>query len=299
MEPSTEVAMKGRIVMVTGASDGIGKVTARELARKGAQVVMVCRNPQKAEAALAEVQTQSGNPSVELMLADLSSQSSIRALAKSFRERHDRLHVLVNNAGAIHQTRKMTDEGLEMTFATNHLGYFLLTELLLDVLKASAPARIVNVASTAHRRALRIPFDDLHAEKDFGPMKAYAESKLANILFTYELAKRLQGTRVTANCLHPGVVATGFGKADPGWFRIAVKLASVFFISAEKGAATSIYLASSPEVEGVTGKYFVRCAPASSSRASYDQAAAKRLWEVSERLTRSQPENTALAQPGA
>lgn len=275
--------MKGKLVMVTGANSGIGKVTARELAKRGAQVVAVCRDPARGEAAVADVRKESGGD-VELMLCDFASQRSIRELAEDFRQKHGRLDVLVNNAGSILGSRSLTEDGYETTFAVNHLGYFLLTRELLDLLVASAPSRIVNVASEAHRTG-HLDFDDLFASGRYSAMRAYGTSKLANICFTFELARRLEGRGVTANCLHPGVVATNFGASASSLFRFAVKAVQPFLLDADQGAATTIYLASSPDVEGVTGKYFIRKKVAKTSAEAADPAVARRLWEVSERLT--------------
>ena len=276
--------LQDKVVMVTGASDGIGKVTARALAEMGAHVVMVCRPSAKAEAARQEIAEATSPGAVELLTADLSSQAEIRAVAAEFRERHERLHVLCNNAGLYVPERRLTADGLELTFALDHLGYFLLTHELREVLAASAPARIVNVSSEAHRGA-RIDFDDLQGERKFSAFRAYGQAKLGNVLFTYELARRLEGTGVTVNCLHPGVVRTGFGRDSHGAMKVALKLISPFMASPDKGAETSIYLASSPEVQGATGQYFAKCKPKKSSPLSYDRAVAQRLWEVSEKLT--------------
>ena len=275
--------MHGKLVMVTGANSGIGKVTARELARRGAHVVAVCRDPARGEAAVAEIRRQTGG-TIELMVCDFASQRSIRDLADDFRHRHARLDVLVNNAGAILGTRSATEEGHETTFAVNHLGYFLLPRELTDVLVASRPARIVNVASEAHR-AGHLDFDDLSAARRWSPMRAYGTSKLANICFTLELARRLEGHGVTANCLHPGVVATSFGTTGSSLFRFAVKLVQPFLIDADKGAETTIHLACSADVEGLTGGYFIRKKPAKPSREARDPEVARRLWEASEALT--------------
>jgi NAD(P)-dependent dehydrogenase (short-subunit alcohol dehydrogenase family) len=296
---TASVDLSGKTCLVTGASNGIGKVTARELARMGAQVVVVARNPTRAEAAVAEIRRDSGSERVALMLADLSSQAEIRRLAAEFLAKHDALHVLVNNAGAMHTSRTLTVDGYETTFATNHLAYFLLTHLLLDCIKASArggsASRIVNVSSRAHQRST-LDFDDLNAERGYSIATAYGRSKLANVLFTYELARRLEGANVTANALHPGVVRTGFGKNSGGLLGNIVKVGisgvGLFFIGPDKGAETSVYLASSPEVEGVTGKYFARSREAPSSDASHDREAARRLWEISEQLC-------GLARPAA
>ena len=278
---SDNTSMSGKTCLVTGANSGIGKVTATELARLGAHVVMVCRDRARGEAALAEIKQGTGNDQVELMLCDLSSQADIRRFADEFKATHDRLDVLVNNAGVYLRKRETTVAGIEMTFAVNHLAYFLLTNLLLDLLKQSAPSRIVSVSSDAHKHG-HINFDDLHGEKSYSGVKAYCHSKLANILFTRELAKRLAGTRVTANCLLPGAVATGIFRALPKPIEAIIKLLT---ISPKKGAQTSVYLASSPAVAEVTGKYFVRSAEARPSAEAQDDSVAARLWAESARLT--------------
>jgi NAD(P)-dependent dehydrogenase (short-subunit alcohol dehydrogenase family) len=279
MDPTT-TSIHGKVCLVTGATSGVGLVTARELAQQGAHVVLVGRNREKCAAAVKQIQVQTGSHKVEALLADLSSQQQVRDLARQFRERHKRLDVLVNNAGGIWMTRQETVDGLEMTFAVNHLAYFHLTLLLLDLLKTSAPARIVNVASRAHTGAA-LDFDDLLSKRHYRGWQAYARSKLANLLFTYELARRIAGTGVTANALHPGFVATGFG-AGTGWRGLLLRLgARLYAISPEQGARTVVYLAASPEVAGVNGKYFFKQQAVPSSPASYDEAAAKRLWQVS------------------
>ena len=279
-----KVDMSGKVCLVTGANSGIGKETAEGLARMGATLVMVCRDRERGQAALEEIKSKSGSRSVELMICDLASQAQIRKLAEEFKQKHNRLDVLVNNAGLVLTRRTMTEDGLETTFAVNHLGYFLLTNLLLDLIKQSAPARIVNVASTAHRSAT-IDFNDLQEERSYGTMRAYGQSKLANILFTYELARRLEGSGVTVNCLHPGIIGTNIFRAAPGILSVAAKL---IFKSPKKGAETSIYLATSPEVAQVTGKYFDDKRVVSSSPESYDTAVAERLWQVSEQMTKLQ-----------
>ena len=281
-----EQRLQGKICMVTGATGGIGEITARELARQGAQVIVVGRNRDKCVATVNQVKQATGNGQVEFMLADLASQSEIHQLAAAFKQQHKRLDVLINNAGALFMTRQETVDGIEMTFALNHLNYFLLTHLLLDVLKSSAPARIINVASDAHQGSA-IDFDDLQGRKKYRGFTAYGRSKLANILFTYELARRLADTGVTANTLHPGFVASNFA-TNNGWFydKIFRQLAKLIAISPEAGARTPVYLASSPAVAGVTGKYFVKQKAIPSSPASYDEAAAKRLWQASAALTR-------------
>lgn len=274
--------MAGKTVLVTGANSGIGKVTARELAKMGADVVMVARSRERGEKALDDVQKASGNSHVTLMLADLSSQQSTRELAEKFRAEHDRLDVLVNNAGAFFANRSESVDGYEMTFALNHMGYFLLTDLLLDMLKASAPARIVNVASDAHRVG-PVDFDDLQRKKEYSGMQVYGQSKMMNILFTNELARRLQGSGVTANSLHPGFVRSNFGRRNNGIIgSLLMPLVQLFAINNDKGAETQIYLASSPAVEGVTGKYFDKSRPKETHPFAQDVMAQKRLWEVSE-----------------
>ncbi len=276
--------MGEKVCLITGATSGIGKATAMGLANMGASVVMVGRDRGRGEAVMAEIKDKSGNASVDLMLADVSSQEEIRRLADEFKEAYPRLDVLINNAGVFRSERITTADGIEMTFAVNHLAYFLLTNLLLDVLKASAPSRIVNVSSGDHSNAI-IDFDDLQGENGYKGAKAYSQSKLATVLFTYELARRLEGTGVTANCLHPGVVGTNLGSGVSGVFGFMVRALTPLMLSPEKGAETSIYLASSPEVEGVSGRYFVKKAEARSSDKSYDKRLARRLWEVSAELT--------------
>jgi NAD(P)-dependent dehydrogenase (short-subunit alcohol dehydrogenase family) len=289
-----ETSMKGRTVLVTGASGGIGLVTAAELARMSASVTMVARDRAKGEAALAEAKQRSASDDIEIMYADLSSLAEVRALAKEFAAKHDALHVLVNNAGAMHERRQETADGFEMTLGVNHLAHFLLTELLLDMLKASArpgsAARIVNVSSHAHYGGW-IVFDDLQLKRLYIPMFAYAQSKLANVLHTYELARGLEGTGVTANALHPGVVSTNFGKGGGGPMASFIEMAQTvtpwLLITPERGAETSIYLASSAEVEGVSGRYFDSKRSVPSSFISYDRRTQERLREVSEELVGS------------
>jgi NAD(P)-dependent dehydrogenase (short-subunit alcohol dehydrogenase family) len=277
-------SLSGQVCMVTGAASGIGAVTARALAQCGAAVVLVDRDAERGAATANQIKQQTGNPAVEFTRADLSAQKEIRRLVQQFKDRYRRLDVLVNNAGAIFARRQESVDGIEMTFALNYLGYFLLTNLLLDTLKASAPARIVNVSSRSHARA-QIDFDDPQSRSGYHGLQAYAHSKLAIVLFTYELARRLEGTGVTANALHPGLVATDFGMHHGGGLGLAMRLFRSTFISPEQGARTSIYLATSPEVEGVTGKYFVNRKAVPSSPASYDADTARRLWQVSAAYT--------------
>ena len=280
-----EANLEGRTCLVTGATSGVGEETAVGLARCGARVILVARNRERGEASVARVKTKTGNPAVELLLADLASQEEIRELAGQVRERCPALHVLVNNAAVIHLSRETTVDGFETTFAVNHLAYFLLTRLLLDRLVESRPARIVNVASGGHKHG-KLDFDDLQSERRYSWMRVYGTSKLANVLFTYELARRLEGTGVTANCLHPGAVSTGLGMNNGRLGRIVVPLLRPFFLTPEAGARTSIYLASADEVENVSGRYFVKCKPEASSPDSYDEALARRLWEKSSQLVR-------------
>jgi NAD(P)-dependent dehydrogenase (short-subunit alcohol dehydrogenase family) len=280
--------MGGRVCLVTGANSGIGKATVLGLARMGATVVLVCRNQPAGQAAIDHVVTETSNPHVALLLADLSSQASIRQLVQDFRSRYSRLHVLVNNAGVAPTERSLTADGIETTLAVNYLAPFLLTNLLVDVLQASAPARVVNVAGDFHRKAT-IQFDDLMFEQTYSGIRANNQAKLALVLFTYELARRLQGSRVTVNCLHPGAVATDAPLKDPNLSsrsRLLYKLVRVFFLSPTRGAATSIYLASSRDVEGVTGRYFIKQSAVQSSPESYDEEVSARLWKVSAELTR-------------
>ena len=279
----TENHLEGKICLVTGSTSGIGKVTARELAKQGATVVLVSRTRAKGEATQAEITQATGNPHVELLVADLSLLADVRRLASEFQHTNSHLHLLVNNAGCAYPTRTLTSEGLEATLVVNYLAPFLLTELLLDRLKASAPARIVNVSSAQHANA-HIDFDNLQGEKKYGNLSTYNQAKLAVLLWTYELARRLEGTGVTVNALHPGITATNFPSGMTGVLAWGMKLSKPFLLTPEKGAQTTLYLATSPEVEGVTGKYFVKSHETTSSNDSYDQTVGARLWEVTEQL---------------
>jgi len=275
--------MAGRVCLVTGANSGIGKVTAEKLAEMGARVALLCRSKEKGEEAMAEISQKTGSKDLELMVADLASFESIRGFANDFCGGHDALHVLVNNAGLARPRRSVTPDGYETTFQVNYLSPFLLTNLVLDLLKRSAPSRVVNVSSVSHFSG-RMKMDDLQLEKGYGSMKAYSQSKLALVLFTYELARRLDGTGVTANCLHPGGVATNIWGNSLGPFAFMSSVVKLFLISPEEGAETSVYLASSPQVEGVTGRYFEKKLEKHSSPESYDQALAGRLWEASTKM---------------
>ncbi len=280
MKQTHSGVMAGRTVLVTGGSGGIGKATALGLARMGAHVAITGRDPERTEATAAEIRAEGGGQ-VDVFVADLSSQSEVRRLADDALQRLPRIHVLVNNVGGYWNTRHLTADGLERTFAVNHLASFLLTNLLLDRLKQSAPARVVTVAS--HAQAMgRIDFDDLQGELSYSGGRAYNQSKLANVLFTYELARRLQATSVTANALHPGVVRTSFGAEDPAVVqRLFIPFLMHFMKTPAQGAATSIYLASALDVEQVSGRYFADNKPKRSSERSYDEAAAARLWQRS------------------
>jgi NAD(P)-dependent dehydrogenase (short-subunit alcohol dehydrogenase family) len=277
--------IEGKQVLITGASRGIGKATAIGLAKLGANLSLLVRSRDLGEKVVEEIRALGKSVKVDLFIADLSSMKDIRRVAKEYREKHDRLDVLVNNAGAINMEREKTVDGYERTFATNHLGYFLLTEELLDLLKKSAPARIVNVASEAHRQG-KIDFEDpMYEKRSYGGFSAYGQSKLANILFTRELARKLEGTNVTANSLHPGVIASGFGRNNKGVFGwIMRNVAGPFLGDEESGARTSVYLASSPDAEGKTGLYWKSSHEATPTKAGRDDDVAKRLWELSEKL---------------
>jgi NAD(P)-dependent dehydrogenase (short-subunit alcohol dehydrogenase family) len=276
--------MKNKICLITGATSGIGQATAMALARQGATVIVAGRDEERCQSTVAHIQQETGNFHVDYLLGDLSVQAQVRTMAENFESRYQRLDVLVNNAGAINLFRQVSADGIEMTFAVNHLAYFLLTELLLDTLKASAPARVVNVASNSHY-GQHLDFDNLELKRGYNPMRAYGRSKLCNLYFTYELARRLEGTGVTVNAMHPGFVATNMA-ANNGWLvRLFLPLVHRNSLTPEQGASTAVYLASSPDVEGVTGKYFVREREVESDSISYDESVARRLWEVSEKLT--------------
>lgn len=276
--------MKGKTVAITGASSGIGLETARALAGKGARVVMVVRSEQRGQAAIESIRKSAPDAQLELVLADLYSLAEVRKAGAALRERCERLDVLVNNAGLIHNTRELTVDGFEKTFALNHLAAFLLTYEVRELLAASAPARVVTVASYGHTFA-RFEWDDLATMTKWkGETAVYGASKLCNIWFAKEAARRFVGTGVTSNALHPGAVASNFGASGSWLFKYGTKIAKPFLLTSEEGARTSVYLASSPEVEGVTGEYFQKCKIKQPSSRARDEASARRLWELSERL---------------
>jgi NAD(P)-dependent dehydrogenase (short-subunit alcohol dehydrogenase family) len=277
--------MDGKIVLITGANSGVGFATARKLAELGASIVMVCRDSIRGNAARNDIAKVATDSPPMLLLCDLSSQSSIRELGNEIHSRFSRIDVLVNNAAAMFSTRQLTDDGIEKTFAINHLAPFLLTNLLLDLVRAAPAGRILTVSSESHSGALE--FDNLQGERHYNFFGAYNRSKLANILFTYELAHRLKGTGTTANCLSPGPTVTSFGSnltGLPALFPAVMKKIPFLLRSPEKGAETSIYLASSPEVAGVTGKFFLRCRESRSRKITYRAEVAAQLWQVSEQL---------------
>jgi len=277
------MSMEGKVCIITGANSGIGKATAIGLAKMNATLVMLCRDKERGESAQKEIIELTGNNNVDLILCDLSSQKEIRNFAIEFKKKYNNLHILINNAGVMLSKRALSVEGFEMNFAVNHLAPFLLTNLLLDMLKKSAPSRIVNVGSAAHRMG-KIDFEDLQRENKKGrPMGLYGNSKLAMILVSYELSRKLEGSNVTVNVLHPGLINTNLGRDRSSTSK---GFASKFFKSPEIGAETSIFLATSPEVEGITGKYFTKKKEKDSSKKSYNEEYAKRLWEISLDLTK-------------
>ena len=286
--PAGAKRMAGKICLVSGATSGIGAATALSLAREGATVIGIGRDPKRCASSAEKIIRATGNPGVDFLLADLSVRSDIHALAKQFKARYPRLDVLVNNAGARFSSRLLSADGCEMTFALNHLGYFLLTALVLEKLKQSGHARIVNVASGAHRSCPGIDFEDLNYERNYSGKAAYAQSKLANILFTYELDRRLKGTAITANAAAPGNVLTRFSRNN-GWAswlgHVVGSLRSGNLVGPAEGAETVLFLACSPKVDDASGGYFSQKRATRSSNASFDTDAAKRLWQVSEELT--------------
>lgn len=277
-------ALKGKYCLITGANSGIGKATAIQLALQGAHIIMACRNPLKAEEAKKEIIYRSGNEQVDILLVDFAKQEEIRALAAAYQSKYPKLDLLVNNAGLIADKRIETAEGYELTFAVNHLGYFLLTNLLIDSLKSADRARVINVSSEAHRIG-KLNFDDLHLKNDYSNIKAYSNSKLANILFNLELSSQLEGTGITTNALHPGVVNSNFGGNSSMLWQAMIVMARPFMVSIEKGAETSIYLATSDDVAAVSGRYFVRKKQRKPNSDAMDRVLAKRLWDISLELT--------------
>ena len=279
------INLGGKVCLITGATSGIGKVTATVLASQGAEVIITGRNQEKTETSVRHIMSETGNEAIHYLLADFSDLEQVRELATNFNERFSRLDVLVNNAGSFFNTRRETQYGVEMTFLVNHLAPFVLTNLLFETIQDSTPARIINVSSDAHQYGT-MDFNDLGFKRGYVGMKAYARSKLANILFTHEIVRRMAYSSVLVNALHPGHVATDIWSTDFSFFGpVLKKVMGLFALSPEEGADNTIYLASSPEVAGVTGKYFVKREPAQSSPISYDEETAKKLWEISEDLT--------------
>ena len=291
MSDRSSWSIQDKTVLVTGATNGIGKLTAEQLAAQGAHVVIVSRSAERCAAVVDEIRARQPSASLDWIAADLSLLAGVVGAAATFRARYPQLHVLVNNAGAFFARRVVTAEGYESTFALNHLSYFLLTEQLRELLIGSAPARVINVSSEAHQGGA-IALADLMGERRYRGWSAYSQSKLANVLFTYSLARQLEGSAVTVNALHPGFVATGFGRNNEGWVGRLMPLVQRFALRPEQGAETSVYLATHPAVAGVTGKYFVRCQEKRSARRSYDLQVQEQLWRASEQLV------SAAAKPG-
>jgi NAD(P)-dependent dehydrogenase (short-subunit alcohol dehydrogenase family) len=276
--------LNGKRVVVTGANSGIGRSTARELAAAGAEVILVCRSPERGGEALEAIREQTQSTQLRLMLCDISSREDVRRFGVEFRSQYDCLDVLVNNAGAYFAEKRISVDGLELTFALNHMGYFLMVRELLGCLKASPAGRIVNVSSEGHRMG-KLDWEDVHWERrKYAPMRAYCDSKLMNILYTRELSRRLEETSITVNCLHPGVIRSGFAVNEKGSFAFLARLSGPFMSSPEVGARTSVYLAGSPSVADRSGGYFIRCKTRNPSRAARSDADAARLWELSEAL---------------
>jgi NAD(P)-dependent dehydrogenase (short-subunit alcohol dehydrogenase family) len=275
--------MKGKVVVITGATSGIGQVAAEELAGMRARIVQVARDRERGEAAVGRLRSRAPGIAHSIYYADMARISEMKRVAAEIVKAEPRIDILINNAGALFNSRQITEDGLERTFALNHVSYFVLTEGLRERLAASAPARIINTSSDAHS-GKKLDLDDLQSSKAFRGFNVYGVSKLCNILFTRELARRLAGTGVTANCLHPGFVATRFGDQSGGMFSMVVRLAKNFALTPQKGAETIIYLATSPDVANVTGQYFYKCRPATPSKEAQDDAKAGRLWEATARL---------------
>lgn len=276
-------SMKGKICMVTGANSGIGKATAIGLAKLGASLVLVCRDQTRAEEAIAEIKEKTGNESIDLIIADLSSQKGIHNLVSEFKKSYNILNVLINNAGVNLHKHTLTEDGIETTFAINYLAHFMLCNLLLDTLKNSSPARIVNVTSSVQAKS--IDFDDLNGDNHYRQLKAYSQSKLAVVLFTYEFARRIEGTGVSVNCIHPGYVKTNMIRKFRPFVKYFYHLIGLFMSTPKRGAKTSIYLASSTDIDGASGKYFKKRKEAKSVKISYDESVAKQLWDASVNLT--------------
>jgi len=280
-----KASLTGKVILITGATFGIGKEAALALAKMGAKVIIVGRDPGRTAATVAALKADSGNGQVDSLLGDLSQLSEVARVAAAFKAKYQRLDVLLNNVGAVFTERSVTAEGFEHTYALNHLSPFALTLQLLDVMLLSQPARIITTSSSAHRQG-HIDFDDLQAAKRYNAFKCYGASKLANILFTRALARRLRATKITANALHPGVVATGFGHNNSGFLKLAVSLAKPFLLTPARGALTSVYLASSPAVATTSGLYFAKCQPAKTSREAEDEVVQERLWDISLKQTK-------------
>ncbi|MFX1569632.1 MAG: SDR family oxidoreductase [Promethearchaeota archaeon] len=275
--------LNGKICMITGANSGIGKATAIGLAKRGASLVLVCRDQTRAENAIEEIKEKSGNESIDYIIADLSSQKEIRHLVAEFKNKYNKLHVLINNAGVNLHKHTLTEDDIETTFAVNYLTHFMLCNLLFDTLQNSAPSRIINVASSVQAKSF--DFDHLNGDNHYRQLKAYAQSKLAVVLFTYEFARKIKGTGVSVNCLHPGYVKTKMIRNFRPFVKYFYHIVGLFMLTPKKGAKTSIYLASSPEIDGISGKYFKRKKEAESVKISYDKDTAKQLWYVSVQLT--------------
>ncbi len=277
--------MKGKIVVITGANSGIGKATALALAKKGATIYMICRNRRRGEMARQDIMAESKNPNIELMLCDLSSMGSIKEFGFTIRDRLDHIDVLINNAGAMFGSRLLSLDGIELTLALNHIGYFLNTHYLLDLVRKGTDKRIINVASVGHKSVKNVNFNDLQNKINYKQLKVYCETKLYNIYFTQLLAEKLKPEGITVNCLHPGVVSTNFGNSGTWYFKIMLPIGRAFMIAPEKGAETSIFLASSPKVKGITGKYFDKKVETKPSRLAQNEKYAKKIWDITMNLT--------------